>query len=109
MSKEVIYYMLHSQVIRILESLGAHKLALEVERAGMGHEIYDYLDRAFSLYYAEYGGVNCRWLKQAIENNWDKVVGTVLPGLLRQYLAAHGERGDARRYKTSEVKGVVVK
>jgi hypothetical protein len=87
MSKEVIYFLLHSEVIRLLEGWGYRNLALEVERRGQSHPIYDFLDRAFSLYYAEYGGINCRWLRDAIRQDWDRVVNVVLPNLLRQYLA----------------------
>jgi hypothetical protein len=87
MSKEVIYLLLHSEVLRLLEGWGRRDLSLEVERRGQSHPIYDFLDRALSLYYAEYGGTNCRWLRDAIRQDWDKVVNVVLPNLLRQYLA----------------------
>lgn len=87
MSKEVIYSLLHSEVLRLLEGWGRRDLALEVERRGQSHPIYDFLDRALTLYYAEYGGTNCRWLRDAIRQDWDKVVNVVLPNLLRQYLA----------------------
>jgi len=86
MSQEVIYSHLHSEVIKSLEGWGYRNLALEVERRGQSHPIYDFLDRALSLYYAEYGGINCRWLRDAIRQDWDKVVNVVLPNLLRQYL-----------------------
>lgn len=92
MSKEVIYSLLHSEVLRLLEGWGRRDLALEVERRGQSHPIYDFLDRALTLYYAEYGGTNCwRWLRDAIRQDWDKVVN-VLPNLLRQYLATETPR-----------------
>lgn len=90
MSKEVIFFMLHSEVLRILEGWGLHRLALDVERSGASHPVYDYLDRAFSMYYADYGGVNCRRLREAIERDRERVVSTVLPALLRQYVSAYG-------------------
>jgi hypothetical protein len=96
MSKEVIYFMLHTEVLRLLEEMGQRRLALEVERAGMSHDIYDFLDKAFSMYYAEYGGVNCRWLRDAIRQDWERVTRVVLPQLLRQYAAGVAPRTTAR-------------
>lgn len=95
MSKLDIYLLLHSEVIKTLEQMGYGRLALEVERLGASHPIYDSLDRAFSLYYSEYGGVNCRWLRDEIKRDWSRVVEVVLPSLLRQILA--GEKPRPRR------------
>lgn len=86
MSKWEIYQLLHAEVIRTLEAMGQYRLALEVERLGPSHPIYDDLDKAFSLYYAEYGGTNCRWLSDAIKRDWPNVVKVVLPSILRQIL-----------------------
>jgi hypothetical protein len=99
-SREVIFFMLHSEVLRILESWGLNRLALDVERGGASHSVYDYLDRALSIYYAEYGGVNCRRLREAIERDRERVVSAVLPALLRQYVSVHGAGrapGDLRK------------
>jgi len=48
MSKEVIYHLLHSEILRLLEGWGRRDLALDVERRGQGHPVYDFLDRALS-------------------------------------------------------------
>jgi len=87
-SRLVIFDLLHGEVIRLLERWGERRLASEVERAGKSHDVYTFLDKAFSMYYAEYGGVNCRWLREELQREWDRVVGVVLPALLRQYLSA---------------------
>jgi len=92
-SRLVIFDLLHSEVIRLLESWGERRLAAEVERAGESHDVYTFLDKAFSMYYAEYGGVNCRWLREEIQRDWDRVVGVVLPALLRQYLSVRRRGG----------------
>lgn len=98
--------MLHSEVLRLLEEMGQRRLAFEVERAGMSHGIYDFLDRAFSMYYAEYGGVNCRWLRDAIRQDWEKVTRVVLPQLLRQYTTGRAPRiasGEAAGERVLEI------
>lgn len=87
MSREVIFHLLHPEVIKILEKMGQSSLAVEVERAGERHDVYDFLDKSFSMYYAEYGGVNCRWLRDAIQRDWEKVTNVLLPRLLSQYVA----------------------
>lgn len=102
MSRLVIFELLHPEVVRLLESWGHRGLALEVERRGESHEVYSFLDDAFSKLYAEYGGVNCRWLRQAIEENWDKVTRVVLPNLLRQYLSLKTSTAGRRVEKGAE-------
>jgi len=105
-SRLVIFDLLHGEVIRLLESWGERRLAVEVERAGESHDVYTFLDKAFSMYYAEYGGVNCRWLREEIQRDWDRVVGVVLPALLRQYLFAR--RGEKRvEEAVEEIKALV--
>lgn len=94
MSRLVIFDLLHGEVIRLLESWGERRLATEVERAGESHDVYTFLDKAFSMYYAEYGGVNCRWLREELQRDWDRVVSVVLPALLRQYLSARRRGGE---------------
>lgn len=100
MSREVIFELLHQEVLKLLESWGHRNLALEVERRGESHDVYAFLDDAFSKLYAEYGGVNCRWLRRAIEEDWEKVTRVVLPRLMKQYIslktqpaAGRGEKG----------------
>jgi len=92
-SRLVIFDLLHGEVIRLLESWGERRLASEVEKAGESHDVYTFLDKAFSMYYAEYGGINCRWLREELQRDWDRVVGVVLPALLRQYLSARRRGG----------------
>jgi len=41
MSRLEIFTLLHSEIIRILESMNERNLALEVEKRGINHEIYD--------------------------------------------------------------------
>ncbi|ABL88481.1 conserved hypothetical protein [Pyrobaculum islandicum DSM 4184] len=96
MSREVIFQLLHPEVLKLLESWGYRRLAVDVERNGMAHPIYDFLDRAFSMYYAEYGGVNCSWLEDAIRRDWSKVVKIVLPNLLKQYLGVERRLEDKK-------------
>lgn len=101
MSREVIFALLHAEVLQLLERWGHRSLALQVERLGERHDIYGHLDRAFSMYYAEYGGVNCRKLREVLTNEREKVVKVVLPNLLRQYLAA--SRQDTPRENEAKI------
>ncbi|MEM0370210.1 MAG: hypothetical protein QW680_05910 [Pyrobaculum sp.] len=86
MSRVDIYQLLHREVVRLLFSWGRRELAREVEREGSSHYIYDYLEKAFAMYYSEYGGVNCRWLREEIKRDWNRVTSLVLPKLLWQVL-----------------------
>jgi len=102
MSREVVFKMLHEQVIKLLEKMGDWRLAAEVEREGEAHEVYTFLDRALSMYYAEYGGVNCKWLEEEIRRDYDRVVKVVLPALLRQYVSLRRRGGGKPALPTRE-------
>jgi len=99
MSRLEIFTLLHSEVLRILEDMGQNMLAVEVERMGMNHDIYNYLDRRFSMYFSDYGGINCRVLRERIEQNRDKVVKELLPKWIKEYVNTY-KRFDKTRGKT---------
>ena len=85
MSRLDIYLTLHSEILRILEQLHSD-IVTEVERQGINHEIYHYLDRRFAIYFSDYGGINCRILRERIEQNREKIVKELLPRWIREYV-----------------------
>ena len=100
MSKLVLYMLLHSEILKLLEKEGYYNISISVERYGINHEIYDFLDKLFSMYYSDYGGLNCKILEQKIKEEYNKVVNKLLPNFIKQYIRYYQEK--ERKLKLKE-------
>ena len=78
--------LLHSEILKILEKEGYYSISISVEKYSVNHEIYDFLDQLFSMYYSDYGGLNCKILEEKILKEYDKVVTKLLPRFIKMYI-----------------------
>lgn len=97
MSNEVVWQLLGSLILRILDRMGDVNRVVEVEREGQNHPLIYYIEDGLKRFFTPNGGLSCPELAQRIEEfkkRDPKGLESVIFQLIRNYYSR-----EARLYR----------